>query len=175
MLGCLGVSIIHGTLTWTVGYKCVYVIFLHVYVHGTLVYSLIWRTFGDCTEFDPKEILWWAQSLAHDGHLSVWWPCLIMLNFRELMSCSLPPKRWKSSKIKKQKSTVLESLWVLRAPFQSIESTWNSLSFESPWKSIKTSTVLEIPWVLRVPCPCCVELTQDFVCLLYTSPSPETA
>ena len=141
MLGCLGVSIIHGALTWTVGYKCVYVIFLHVYVQGTLVYSLIWRTFGECTEFDPKEILWWAQSLAHDGHLSVWWPCLIVLNFRELMSCSLPPKRWKSSKIKKQKSTVLESLWVLRAPFQSVER---------PWKSIKTSTVPEIIWVLKV-------------------------
>ena len=63
------------------------VIFLHAYKHGGPRFvSLIQRTFVESTQnFDSGEISGWVQSLAHNGHPSIWWPHSLVLNpgFRE--------------------------------------------------------------------------------------------
>ena len=64
--------------------------FLHT---GSSIYSLIRRTFiRVCTEFDSGEMSGREQSLAHNGHPSIWWPRFIVLNsgFRErvLLLCA---------------------------------------------------------------------------------------
>ena len=45
-----------------------------------------------CTEFDSGKISGCAQSSAHTGHQSVWWPRLTVLNlaFKNECSCSVP-------------------------------------------------------------------------------------
>ena len=51
-----GVSTIHSTLTWTSGsLMCIRDLFVGVSTPGTFVYSLIWRTFIACIEFDSKK------------------------------------------------------------------------------------------------------------------------
>ena len=90
--GYLGVSIIHQTLTWTTGaLMCVSALFACV-----------------CTKSQPKdyviesaqnltgEIPVGAQSIAHTGHPSFWWPHLLILSFgfqeqALKQSCSAPP------------------------------------------------------------------------------------
>ena len=39
------------------------------------------RRLVECRQFDSGEISGRAQSLAHNGHPSIWWPRLIVLNF----------------------------------------------------------------------------------------------
>ena len=81
---CFSVSIIHWTLTWNTGsLMCVCDLFACVYTQG-LVQCLIWMTFmgySICTEFSPQGNLPTVstQSLAQNGHPSIWWPCLVML------------------------------------------------------------------------------------------------
>ena len=51
-----------------------------------------WRV---CKESDSGEISGQAQSPAHNSHLSIWWPCLIMLAFWDwviLPLCAAKPK-----------------------------------------------------------------------------------
>ena len=80
MLGYLDISIIHRTLTWTTGsLTCVCDLFACVYTRGTSIYSLIRMIFA--TEFDSGETSGRAQSLARNGHPSVWSPRSIVFHF----------------------------------------------------------------------------------------------
>ena len=72
MLGYLGVSLIHWTLTWIRrSLVCISEILACtvMYTQGTLVYTKLWSILKDfcqvCTEFDSTEILGLVQSLAH--------------------------------------------------------------------------------------------------------------
>ena len=63
--GIFVISTVHWTPTWTNG-----IFNMHM-----------WPFFTICTESDSGEILGRAQSLAHNGYPSIWWPEQI---------CSLP-------------------------------------------------------------------------------------
>ena len=52
-----------------------------IYTQGTLVYSLIWRTFVESAQNLTGEIAGRVESLTHKGHPSIWWPRSIILNF----------------------------------------------------------------------------------------------
>ena len=111
MPGYCSIFIIHWILTWARGSLNVYfyVMFFYVYTHkepqsiflcdvfscvyiqGTTVYSLIWRTFFVVgMQFDPRGLSEHTQRLAHNGHLSMGQPGLLCLTlaFHNECSCS---------------------------------------------------------------------------------------
>ena len=99
MLGYFGVSIIHQTLTRTTGDKdyrilnvCMWSFGMHIHAGDHGLQSQLKEFCGVCTEFDSGETSGWAQSLAHNGCLSICWRRSIVLNlgFREwvLLLCT---------------------------------------------------------------------------------------
>ena len=90
--GSFELSIIHWTLTETTGsLACVCDLSAPVYAQGTPVYSLIQKIFVDSSQNAMTEISGQSQSLAYNGHPSMWQPCSIVPNLAFKSTCSVEP------------------------------------------------------------------------------------
>ena len=90
--------IIHRTLTWTtwslvyMWFCCCWFFCMRIHIGGSwfIISTEIKDFCRVCTEFSFEEISGCVQSLAHYGHLSIWWPCLIMLWLLRVSTLALP-------------------------------------------------------------------------------------
>ena len=138
-------------------------IFLHVYTHRRLY--LTCRTFVRvCTEFDSIKVTGRVWSLVCNGHPSIWWPHLIMLNFGfwerlplnrtlDFVRCSL---RNYSHKVKETayKTVVSDHPWSTPVPYGT-----PAPSAAADWESPEVCTVQQggpcrtTSWhPVRLPC-----------------------
>ena len=91
MLGYSVVSIVHWTLTTDMDHRIFNVRMWSfcIRIH-TRDLGLLSHPKDLCTEFDSGGISGWAQSLAINGHPSIWWPRSIVFSRASAQDCSAP-------------------------------------------------------------------------------------